>query len=274
MKKIKIILSLLIAINASSIYADDCNYGEIKLNIIEDTLYSVILENNEVCFPKYVFNFTTVKRLDISNCLYTNIPSEIHLMKGLTELNIWKCYDLDYNDLLSKLKDNNIRTLSLKRDSLKEIPVKLTELKNIEELNLDDNQIETVNNDLFELKQLQSIDLKGNNVTKFDLTDEINYSIKAIDLSYNELKKIPIGLDKFRALRHLNLSYNPDLKIEEICELIENYNSLEHLIILGIKSNGIPNNIKNLKKVKLITTLNTFSKSQLIKLREMGIKIR
>lgn len=275
MRKIKLTLYLLIQITmANYVYADECNYGLIKLNIIADTLYSVILEDNEKCFPNYVFQFKSVKRMDIYNCLYDEVSPEISSMKELSELNISKCRYIDYNKLMINLKNNKLSKLSLNDNDIIHIPDNIRLLQSLKELNMTHNLIDTVPRNLLQMNNLRVLNLHENNVKYFEICDSVNYSIQILILSNNDIHTFPIGLEKLKGLKRLYLNNNPKFDVEEICNFILNFDELEMLDISGCNAKGIPKNIENLKRVsKIVNSYGLFSKDELLELRKMGIKI-
>jgi Leucine-rich repeat (LRR) protein len=143
----------------------------------------------------------------------------------------------------------------------------------LDELDLSNNQIEVVNENLLKVSNIESLNLTGNRIKAFETTENQLYNLKKLDLSNNNLINIPDGLKNLKGLKRLNLSYNQNLKLDEICDLIDYFDDLKLLLILDCKTDGIPKNIEKLKKVGTIIGHDIFTIDELKKLREMGINI-
>jgi len=248
-------------------------YNFVNLTIMNDTLYAIDLDNNGYSFPTYIYKFDSCKILRMNNCYYDEIPKSISLMKGLEEIKIIECFNLNYSKTFQNLSNNNISKLSLINDSLKEIPSEIKYLPKLKDLYLSNNQISIIPKEVFNLENLQSIRINENKITTFDLDKNI-MSINSLYLTKCGLTKLPLGIEHLCNLKFLGLPDNNNLALEEICEVVKNFENIETLIITGCKKNKIPPNIENLKivKKKIIAEF-MFTDKEVILLRSKGIKI-
>lgn len=274
MKKINAIIILTTIIITLSSFSDKSEIDNIRLVIVNDTLAKINIEGAIAGFPNYIFRFTELKKLEIHQCWYKNLPAELSIFKELDEIELLKCLNFNYDSLSYMLyKNQKIEKLSLIGNSLKYVPPGLSKLKNLKELDLSYNSISLVPSEILQINGLRSIDLRENKVRAFQV-DSGNYSIWNLTLNNNELKDIPLGLDKLKGLKVILFDMNPELKLEKICDLVEHLDSLELLSIIGCEVDGIPTNIINLKKIKkMVVSHMQFTKEEIEKMREIGIKL-
>lgn len=255
-------------------FSNDNSVNHIRIVTINDTLHSIVLEDNQETFPSYLKNFPNLKNLQILFCDYKIIPDYFNMFQELETLEIYKCYNLDYNDLIFKLsKNRNLKELSLNGDSFSSIPNRLSHLENLEILDMSDNQITMVDEDIFRMNKLNSLDLSKNFIAEFDTKGIENYSISELILISNNLNNIPKGLVNLKGLKTLNLSSNQDLDLEKVCDLIPHLDNLECLIFMNTIKDGLPQNVMNLKLVKKLVVFGEgLTREDYQKLDELGVK--
>lgn len=270
---LSIILVFLVIIIPSLGNEEEYTINHVKLTILNDTLYAIDLDNNGYSFPTYIYKYDSCKILRMYNCYYEEIPKSISIMKGLEEIKITKCFNFNFSKTFQNLCNNNISKLSLINDSLKKIPLEIQYLPNLKDLDLSNNQISVIPKVIFYLRSLNSIDFSENNISSFELTEN-NMNIKSLDLVRCNLTKLPSGIEHLCNLKFLQLADNKNLDLQEICDMIPNFENLEILNIIGCKKTKIPDNIENLKIVKKgIMTFNMFTDEEITLLRSKGIKI-
>ena len=130
-------------VNISEVYSDD------ELSKKQD---SYLLENN------FIIGLN-LKNVDIKDIV--NQILEIETLKYLYLNNVNICFE----DRLF-FKCQNLQSLDLSSNRLKELPKELFELKNLQYLNLSGNELNELPKELFELKNLQYLNLSGNELNE------------------------------------------------------------------------------------------------------------
>lgn len=159
----------------------------------------------------------------------------------IAELFIYEQNYIDF-DLLSKCKE--LRSLSIIKSELTEIPDTIKKLSNLNTLDLSENKFEKIPKSIFELTSIENLLLSRNQITS--IPDEIKKLkiLKNLDLSSNKIKEIPTSLTDVSELKDLDLSNNV------IGAIPNTISKLENLISLYISRNRIES-LDNLKFKKL-----------------------
>ena len=154
---------------------------------------------------------------------------------------------VDFPKELVNIKDN-IRSLDLSANKLKQIPDVLGSFANIKHLNLGDNKLGTIPSSLGQLSRLETLVLKNNLLVTLPRTLESLANLRTIDLSGNLFSSIPVQILGLKRLEMLDLSRN---KITEIPDAIAGLQASE----LNLNQNQIskiPESIASSPRLKVL----------------------
>jgi internalin A len=174
-------------------------YSDDELSKKQD---SYLMENNFIVG-------LNLKNVDIKDII--NQILEIETLKYLYLNNVNICFE----DRLF-FKCQNLQSLDLSGNGLKELPKELFELKNLQSLDLSGNGLKELPKELFELKNLQSLNISGNGLKElpkelFELSrlsqliiyDE--YSVYKDSEKVNKINTIPNGFINLTVLNYFKL---------------------------------------------------------------------
>ena len=157
------------------------------------------------------------------------------------------------------LAPEEITTLDLSHQQLKEIPIELLKFQKLEKLFLHDNQLQELPDFLFQLPQLKQLDLSHNHIAEvptsisnlitlrslFLLVNELSTlpnetgllnQLEVLHLQHNFLTKLPNGLEQLLSLKELDIHDN------QFVELPDCIHGMAQLKILKV---GVPNHFGN-----------------------------
>lgn len=211
-----------------------------------------------------------LKLLTLSRFRIETLPSAIHLLQNLEELNL-PTNQLDSLpteiELLKQLKKINLnhnrfdsfpsillnmpwlQELKLGYNRLANIPEKIVVLEDLRQLDLSGNLLETLPLQLFNLKELTLLNLSSNRLAILPSVVSQLSEIEALFLDSNQLKSLPKEICELKKLQQLTLAYN------QLTYLPENLNTLNELKMLSLEFNRIavlPLSVYKLKNLKVL----------------------
>jgi len=103
-----------------------------------------------------------------------------------------------------------LRWLRLNKTGLDIIPFELSNLKKLESLSLVRNSLRDIHADVCRLSNLRFLNCRDNKLKNVGVPGELFglEDLSVVDLSRNQLREVPPGLDQAKNLLVLNLSHN------------------------------------------------------------------
>lgn len=293
--KIHIVLSIFLfgicslSISLFNVYAETPKISSLDLTYNDDDLYSIRIEQNgSPDFPKQLFLFPDTKRIVLYYCYFEKIPDDFEKFEKLEEIQISKCYRLDYEELFKKL-NKNLKDVKLYSDSLRSLPKSLSQHINLKSMDCSNNLIEFVPKEILTLKNLTYLDLSENFVKTFIIDSPNSSKIKRLDLSKNRLFKLPSGLDNLKKLEDIYLDYNWELTLYDICEVasklpqLKSISFCKHIVLdkfeedefdkMDITQRSLPTNINNLIGKTFIFDCSMIKDDDIFQMGKLGIII-
>jgi len=233
------------------------------------------LRQNDIrSFPESFFHLKKLKHLDLSeNLSLITIPEEISQLKELESLYLDDCYlgesewDKERRErrkpestakiigLPNTLKElKKLSTLSIKGNSLGEIPMMIADIPNLKELSLKSNNIDdTTLPVLYNLTKLEKLNLSQNKITQFPRK---HTKLRHLNLSSNKLSEVTEDIKTLTSLETLDISYN------QIASISIDLSSLKYLKLIDLSSNALMAAPTKTGNVKFVTENNKFNKEE------------
>lgn len=210
-------------------------------------------------FPMDRVGRENLKYLNLTAKDLTQTPPEIALLKGLLDL---------------KLNDNNIRRLGVQLFSCKnlkkldlssnivdQIPAEIAYLDNLEELILRDNRLTALPANFSQLKKLKILDLSNMHSRLSKGYNNFNYipasvchlpHLEKLLLEKLSIHVIPVNIVFLKNLKVLSLNGCYNLNVFNALRILSNMEQLQVLDISFTGTRRIPNEIINLKNLKVL----------------------
>ncbi|PSN45747.1 Protein flightless-1 [Blattella germanica] len=231
-------------------------------------------------FPDAVRLMTGVQWLKLDKTNLTQIPEEMgkllklehlslvrndleRLYGELTELNCLRTLNIRHNKVKSSgipaelFRLEELTTLDLSHNNLKEVPEGLERARALLVLNLSHNHIDTIPNALFmHLTDLLFLDLSSNNLetlppqTRRQLPSLMSLEVLHMRNTQRTLSNIPGSMDSLTNLRELDLAQNALPKVPEALYSLRNLNRL------NLSDNGITELSPSIEMWQQMKTLN------------------
>jgi Leucine-rich repeat (LRR) protein len=197
-------------------------------------------------FPKEIFRYRKLRKLDLGNCQIKSLPDSIDLLSELESLQIEGDELAALTPGLFRLK--NLRKLYLSDMNLDSLPAAIGQLSKLEVFSYQGKKIHTLPESIGQLTQLRElhlrmagidslpagvaflpslkeIELYGNNLIHIPEPLVHNAAITRIDLGSNSISSIPADLSSMKNLRYLDISYNP-LPLKERARIDSSYKGI------------------------------------------------
>ena len=193
-------------------------------------------------FPKFILSCTWIKKLEFYELLISEIPEELtslsnvkflsFKLKFLTKLpsSLHRLTNLEGFKLertsLTELPDNlfelyNLKELQIIRnEGIKNLPDKISQLKNLEYLYAYSDEINELPKALFRMEKLKVLHLADNKIEEISPELTALPNLKVLNLSGNRLKEVPDDLFEMASLEEVNLSNNPSLNNNRVYDLL------------------------------------------------------
>ena len=196
-------------------------------------------------------NLSTLEHFSISSNELRKLPTEIHLLTSLVNL------DISHNEITNIRRACSLASLTVLRvdnNKIEKIPQQISNLKNLKWGVFEFNKITTLPREICALTQLTELYLNNNQIT--DVPAEINKltKLQTLDISSNKLTELPKEIFGIVSLCSLYLHEN------SIVELNHSFNLLTNLQYLDISDNSIASlhqsvcEMPSLRRIKLVNT--------------------
>ncbi|TFG28935.1 MAG: hypothetical protein EU532_04180 [Promethearchaeota archaeon] len=155
------------------------------------------------------------------------------------------------NNIITVIKNNHIRALSLSNWKPGTIPSSICNLEKLKYLNLSCNELNILPKSMDMLSRLNYLDLGWNNFTTIpSFLAKVN-SVKnlRLDIAHNEIKSIPKWIKELKSLNYLNLRDN---QIQSIPDSIGSLKNLEYLDLRENMLQSIPESIGSLNSLRVL----------------------
>jgi len=195
--------------------------------------------------PNYVFELTSLKRLNISNNDIEVVPVEIGYLTELEEINL---SGNQLRELPKEFKNlKKLKKLLITKNKFRDLPSVIGELESLEILDMSNNLLSNLPSQIEHLKNLLYLNVSNNRIADISIEIAGMSKLKALYLSNNKLVDLPPAILNLKSLTALYLSGN-------LLETLPNdLNALEQLEILDIsynKLNALPSELSNLRCLK------------------------
>lgn len=179
-------------------------------------LERIVLEGEgaEEKLKKLIFRLSVLKRLSqlslIDNGLL-QMPDNIGLIKSLQTLSIEGNPDLDYDQLLVRLKMLTLQELVLNDNELKKTPIGISQLKNLKKFQLSGSNTVDYNaliKELAKLPGLTTLAIPVNYITELPPNLDLLKSLQVLDVSENNLIELPPELSALKSINNLSIQGN------------------------------------------------------------------
>jgi|GEM_PF-2588449 len=199
---------------------------------------------------KDILQYNNLETLVIEDTEVEMIEENIFYLKGLKNLSILNNTRLE-SVFIPENCTSNIYSLNLSRNSLNIIPKNLNKFINLKRLNLEKNKIYKWDKGIFEL-ELEYLNLGDNRL--IDVPESILNltSLYSLVLKNNKIRSLNLFFKNDAYLRNLFLSDN---QIEDFC-ISDKAFQLESLFLDANDINSVPETIKQLKSLKLLSFYN------------------
>jgi len=200
-----------------------------------------------------------MKYLNLSSRNLLQIPYELIALKGLNDLQL-------SDNKISQIPQHLFNCKSLKKLDLSSnlvdyIPAEIVYLNNLEELNLRDNRLNNLPGNLSQLKNLKVLDL-SNMHTKLSRSFNDFKQIPASVCMLPNLEKllleklpiqyVPVNIVYLKNLKLLSLNGCDKLNVYNALRILSNMQQLQILDISFTRTYRVPNEIINLKNLKVL----------------------
>lgn len=256
-----------------------------------DTVRTLMLNNLVLdSFPKVVFRFKNLEKLDLSNNFIERVPKAVSKIRNLKFLSISN-NPINDNQLRFK-RNNHLKDLNLQYTGISYIPRSISKnrqlevlflgnnrfsgfrkrdfkkMNNLKVLNLYNTNLSTLPLNVTKLPKLEELDLYYNNLRQ--LPNEIcdMPKLKTLAVSNNELWNLPANIAKIKTLETLYAHHNrlndlptlPDLKLLHISynmfrTIPEQVYQLDNLVEIDISKNQImevPTQLRKFEKLQRV----------------------
>lgn len=213
--------------------------------IPSDSSFSLNLNNLGIVQLPDLSNFKTLRKVQLSNNLFTYLPKYIFASDSL------KSIDLSSNKIerLRFPKNSNVISVDLSKMALKRIPRSLRKFKHLKYIDLSNNHIRRIPCFLSKMDSLSEIKLNHSFIPVNKRTINRLRNIKQLQLAGNNLSELPKNINKLKKLTNLNLAEN---KLSNLPHQFKELKNLEHLIFYKNNFTEIPQEIFELNKLKEI----------------------
>ncbi len=194
-------------------------------------------------FPKVVFKFKNLEKLDLSDNFIETIPKSIWALEKLKLLSLSGNY-IDYDKFKFK-KNKHIKDLNLQYTGLVKIPKTIKRNRNLEVLFIGNNELKFRSNDFKRMSNLKALNLY--NVRTSTLPKSIGKlkNLDELDLYYNELQFLPKEVCQLPKLKTLAVANN------QLWNLPEEISKMPNLQTLYAHHNRL-NTLPKLPSLKLL----------------------
>ncbi len=225
--------------------------GRFKLSspqCFEDVFYAA--EGREYSLNNSRWNKKDVRVLEAGRLNLGTVPKYVYKMENMQSLNLeWNALR-EIDDKLLELE--KLSELNLNNNRLSSLPTPLTRLRFLEHLNLSTNNFEELPSGVYQLDFLQQLHAANNEIKTLEPFD--SKVLWIINLENNNLTKFP-SLEKQTSLEELNLADNQirkmpetipqglkilNLKGNQIEQLPDDLTPYQHLEKLNLQGNPIP----------------------------------
>lgn len=176
----------------------------------------------------------------------TELPIEIKEFKNLKSLSIYRNKVKQLPDFITEL---GLIELDLSNNELTTIPDAVYKCSTLKRINLQSNEIKEIDPRLFNMTELEEINLGSNSIAY--IPNEIGklVNLKKLNLRMNDLDSLPEGIEDLKELEEIELYGNDFHKFPEI--LIKCH-SIKTVQIGSNSIKRLPENVKEMKSVKYI----------------------
>ena len=210
------------------------------------TLKSLNLKSNRLRnLPKSIGSLISLKDLNIRNNMISFLPKSINFLSSLQVL------DLHGNKLnsISINLSNSIKELEIGWNNFDTIPIGLKNLASLEKLGFGGNKLTNLPDWIGRYDLLRQLDLYDNKLMKIPESMGSLKSLEKLNLRNNKLSNLPSSLSNLKSLKILNLSWN---NFTILPEWIGTLSSLEELNLWGNLLEIIPESIASLSSLKIL----------------------
>lgn len=216
----------------------------------------------------------SIKELSLQNLKSNNGISDYSKLTKLEKLHIssYNGYKISLNESLYDLE--NLKSLTIRTDSLFSLSERLGNLKNLEKLNFSYNNITSLPESIGELKKLKHLDLAQNNIASLPISISGLTALERLNLNNNSLNELSYAIGNLSNLTSLRLNNN---YLAELPTKIGNLINLETLSLSINYLKALPEDFGNLKALERLNLDDNFlsklpdSFSQLNKLRYLHL---
>ena len=200
-----------------------------------------------------------LKYLNLRGRNLKHIPYELSMLKGLADLQL---SDNSIGNIPQHLfYCRNLKKLDLSSNILSYIPTEIAYLNQLEELTLRDNKLNNLPTNLSQLKNLKVLDL-SNMHTK--LSRSFNnfihipnavcqlVNLEKLLLEKLPLQVIPVNIVYLKNLKVLSLNGCYSMNVYNALRILSNMHQLQVLDISFTGTHRVPNEIVNLKNLKVL----------------------
>lgn len=184
--------------------------------------------------PENVGNLSKLRYLDLTNNKLEELPESIGNLVDLEEL------------YLKGTRSNDGGSLY---NSIRNLPVQFTQLKNLKKLDISANGLLSLPDQIGNLTNLEELQVEGNKIQLIPLSVGNLKELKILDASSNKIVTIPDSICQLINLDDLNLSFN---SISQIPECIGQITNLKRLFLLNNQISLLPKTIASLPNLNTL----------------------
>ncbi|XP_078605300.1 uncharacterized protein LOC144878523 [Branchiostoma floridae x Branchiostoma japonicum] len=187
--------------------------------------------------------------LDLSGRKMSSLPDQVFQQNDIQVLNfqrnIIKVIPMDIGLLFQ------LRYLDISCNKLSHLPDSISSLSNLEELNISGNTIQVFPKGMENMQALKVLIYRNNSLVTIPEQVFSFRSIEELDVSDNELTEVSPLIGNLLSLKVLNLRWNQSLQTlpQELCDQLSD---LEELNLSVCDLGYLPENIGNLKKLRIL----------------------
>jgi len=200
-----------------------------------------------------------LKYLNLRGRNLYQIPYELSVLKGLTDLQL---SDNKINKIPHYLfQCRNLKKLDFSSNMLDYLPVEIVYLNNLEELGLQDNRLSNLPANLSQLKNLKVLDLSNihsklsrsyNDFRQIPSSVCQLPNLEKLLLERLPIQYIPVNIVQLKNLKILSLNGCNKLNVYNALKILSNMQQLQVLDISFTQTYRVPNEIVNLKNLKVL----------------------
>jgi hypothetical protein len=200
-----------------------------------------------------------LKYLNLTARGLTHTPPEIALLKGLLDLQL---SDNNIRSIGPQLFFcRNLRKLDLSSNIVDHIPTEIAYLANLEELILRDNRLTALPANFSQLKKLKILDLSNMHTRLSKGYNNFSYippsvchlpHLEKLLLEKLPIQVIPVNIVFLKNLKVLSLNGCYNLNVYNALRILSNMEQLQVLDISFTGTRRVPNEIVNLKNLKVL----------------------